>query len=843
MKHLPSQIAHFPAPASGLERDQIDRRQAIPELSEAERALLPSPQQAQQILSGMPSGLMLLDAQSKVCAANPALLQLFSRDHKQLQRGTPLSSLLPEPHLLEEIEQLRAAGCATTPRIVTLATATAIRHLEISLCRSNPDQDIAALLAQDVSERVDTEQRLQQIRNGIDGSRDSFYLVDVVQMRIIDANRTASLTLGYSHEELLALGPQHLQAEPVDIDLLRQNYQRILQSGSGIIETVQKRKDGSALPVEMHLCPVGAESRPVMAMHVRDITDRLQASEALRESEDRFHLIFNQAAVGLAHVGLDGRWLRVNQKLCAITGYSEQELLNLRFQQHTHPDDLITDLEQIQHLLSGDIQNYSKEKRYIHKDGHFLWVNLNVSLVRDDAGQPKYLISVIEEISQRKRVEGELQHLAHYDALTGLPNRSLLQYRLAQAIAHAKRSGQQMAVIVIDIDHFNHINDSLGQDAGDQILIEIGRRLCSGMRDGDTVARQGGDDFIMVLSDVTDEESVMLSTSHMLAELGRPLPIQEHVIYPTGSIGISLYPKDGEDSHTLLKNAESAMYQAQNAGGNNFQFYAQEMNASTLDRLKLEAGLRRALECNEFVLHYQPQLEIETGRIVGVEALVRWQPPGQEAVQPANFIGLAEENGLILPIGLWVLHTACAQSKAWQDAGLPSIRMAVNISARQFKQLDIVEVVSQALQQTGCSPASLELEMTESVIIENAEAAVTTMRQLNQMGVHLSIDDFGTGYSSLSYLKRFPIGLLKIDQSFVRDITTDSDDAAIVKAIIALAHSMKLKVIAEGVENVEQLAFLRQQNCDQMQGYYFSRPLPAAQVESLLANGANLDQV
>jgi diguanylate cyclase (GGDEF)-like protein/PAS domain S-box-containing protein len=712
--------------------------------------------------------------------------------------------------------------------------------------RERDETDRAQTLPESTeTERVGAEQRLQQYRRAINGSGDAFYLVDLAAMRIIEANRTACLTLGYSQEEFLTLGPQQLQALPTDTDQLRRNYRQILQSSnrSGVIETIHQRKDGSKLPVEIHLCNAGTDDHPVVAMHVRDISDRLQACKALHDSEDRFRLIFNQAAVGLAHVALDGRWLRVNQKLCAITGYSEQELLSLRFQQHTHPDDLATDLEQIGRLLAGDIQNYSKEKRYIHKDGHALWVNLNVSLVRDDAGQPNYLISVIEEISHRKQVEGELQHLAHYDALTGLPNRALLQDRLSRAIAQAKRSTQKMAVIVIDIDHFNHINDSLGQDWGDQILIEIGRRLCSGIREGDTVARQGGDDFIVVLADVADEESVMLATTHMLAELGKPLPIQEHVIYPTASIGISLYPKDGENSQTLLKNAESAMYQAQNAGGNNFQFYVQEMNASTLDRLKLEAGMRRALECNEFVLHYQPQLDIESGRIVGVEALLRWQPPGQAMIPPGQFIGLAEENGLIIPIGEWVLHTACTQSKTWQDAGLPPIRMAVNISARQFKQGDLVDVVKRALQQTGCNPDSLELEMTESVIIENADAAVTTMRQLSEMGVHLSIDDFGTGYSSLSYLKRFPINLLKIDQSFVRDITTDNDDAAIVKAVIALAHSMKLKVIAEGVETIEQLTFLRQQNCNQMQGYYFSRPLPAAQVEALLAKGVNLADI
>jgi len=311
--------------------------------------------------------------------------------------------------------------------------------------------------------------------------------------------------------------------------------------------------------------------------------------------------------------------------------------------------------------------------------------------------------------------------------------------------------------------------------------------------------------------------------------------IQGHELYPAGSIGISLFPKDGSDGQTLIKNADTAMYRAKEAGRNNFQFYAHAMNARALDRLKLEGGLRHALLRDEFVLHYQPQMDIASGAIVGVEALLRWQPPRQEMIFPGDFIPIAEETGLIVPIGEWVLRTACAQHKAWEKAALfPPIKMSVNLSARQFKQQDIVKMVSRALQETGCGASGLELEITESIVMENPEAAAATLQKLSDMGVCLSIDDFGTGYSSLSYLKRFPIHTLKIDRSFVRDIDSDADDAAIAKAVIALAHSMKLKVIAEGVETVEQLEFLRQQACDQMQGYYLSRPLAALQLETLL---------
>ncbi|HYD79462.1 MAG TPA: bifunctional diguanylate cyclase/phosphodiesterase, partial [Paucimonas sp.] len=373
-------------------------------------------------------------------------------------------------------------------------------------------------------------------------------------------------------------------------------------------------------------------------------------------------------------------------------------------------------------------------------------------------------------------------------------------------------------------------------DVGDKIITEISLRLLSRVRDGDTVARWGGDEFVVVLGDVTREEAVANFAQKLLETLSQPMMIEEHELYPAGSIGICLYPRDGDSPSALLKNADTAMYRAKDAGRNNFQFYAHAMNARALDRLKLDGGLRRALLRDEFVLHYQPQMDIRSGEIIGMEALLRWKPPEQPAVYPGDFIPMAEETGLIVQIGEWVLRTACAQLKCWQNAGLcGDMKMAINLSARQFKQHNIVNMVSRVLQETGCDPASLELEITESVVMDNPEAAVATLQHLSDMGVSLAIDDFGTGYSSLSYLKRFPIDALKIDRSFVRDITTDSDDAAIAKAVIALAHSMKLTVIAEGVETAEQLEFLREQECDQMQGYFLSRAVSAEQIEQLLA--------
>jgi diguanylate cyclase (GGDEF)-like protein/PAS domain S-box-containing protein len=525
--------------------------------------------------------------------------------------------------------------------------------------------------------------------------------------------------------------------------------------------------------------------------------------------------------------------LQANQALCDIVGYSEMELLNRTMEELTHPDDRLTGREIAQRMPVDGSHEHMFSTRILRKDGYVVWVSFAIASAKN-GGDQFTLKYAVKDFLLQKSAQPERLNKASFDALTGLPNRLMLQDRISCAIAAAKRSDRNVAVMCINLDHFKNINDSLGRDAGDLVILEVSRRLVLSLRDSDTVARQGGGEFVVVLPDIDSQEQVALVAQKLLDTLLEPMTIQEDEFFPAGSIGISFYPKDGDGSDVLLKNADAAMYRAKKAGRNNFQFYAKEMNSRSLNRLKLGSELRRALERQEFVLHYQPQVNLATGEIVGVEALIRWLRADKTLVAPNDFIPIAEETGLIVPIGEWVLRTACAQYQAWKLAGLPAIRMGVNLSARQFNQQDLVKMVARVLQETGCSADRLGLEITESILMDNPVQAADTLQELSDMGIHLSIDDFGTGYSSLSYLKRFPINSLKIDRSFVNDITHDADDAAIVTAVIALAHSLNLEVIAEGVETIEQLDFLSGQRCDQMQGYYFSRPVPALEMGNLL---------
>lgn len=567
----------------------------------------------------------------------------------------------------------------------------------------------------------------------------------------------------------------------------------------------------------------------------QEIEIRRSHESALKETEELYRATFELAAVGISHTDLDGHMRLVNQKFCEILGYSAEELSTLRYLDITHVDDVGPNLENIRRLLAGECNHFSMEKRFIRKNGSLAWVHLTTALRRDlQTGVPLHFIAVIHDITSSKMSQARIEHLANHDLLTQLPNRHLLLDRLNHAIDQASQLKHMVAVLFLDLDRFKGINDSLGHDIGDLLLQVMAKRLGNAARKGDTVARLGGDEFVVVLENVKDIEEVSDIAHAIINAIAQPVTLDSHQLSVTTSIGCSVYPRDGSDAFTLLKHADLAMYKAKDVSLGSFRFFQADMNAKLLERLLTENALRRALEKDELVLHYQPRQDARSGHIIGVEALVRWRHPERGLISPDEFIPLAEEIGLIGAIGQWVLQTACAQNIAWLRKGLPRIKMAVNLSAHQLNTPVIVETVREALTDTQMDAELLELEITETGLMQNIEPALDALLKIKGAGVAISIDDFGTGYSSLSYLKRLPIHALKVDRSFINGIPGDSDDVAIVTATIAMAHSMGLRVVAEGVTAHEQVVFLNSHQCDELQGYLISRPLPAEEIEAFL---------
>ncbi|MCG3112603.1 MAG: EAL domain-containing protein [Candidatus Manganitrophus sp. SB1] len=540
-------------------------------------------------------------------------------------------------------------------------------------------------------------------------------------------------------------------------------------------------------------------------------------------------------ADGVLVVDQDGKMIRFNRKFATMWRIPQQILdtkdntkaLKFVMTQLKDPERFLTKIKEVYAnplAESFDLLEF--------KDGR-VFEQLSQPHLLD--GEPVGRVWSFRDVTDWKRAEERLIELAHFDQLTGLPNRTLFQDRLRQALPQASRNGKLVALLFLDLDRFKLVNDSLGHTVGDLLLKEAAGRLTHCVRKSDTVARLGGDEFIVILTNITSVHDAAKVAQKILDDFSRPFGLQGPELFVTPSIGITLYPFDGDDIDLLLKNADTAMYRAKQMGRNNYQFYSAEMNTATIAQLTLESSLRYALKREEFLIHYQPQVDLKTGRIASVEALLRWQHPSLGLVSPQEFIPIAEETGLIVPIGEWVLRTACAQAAAWQKANLPLMHMVVNLSIRQFKQPQLIETVERILGETGLSARHLGLELTESMLMENEERTVATLTQLNKLGIQISIDDFGTGYSSLRYLKCFPIHILKIDQSFVREIETNATDAAIVTSIIALARNLGLRVVAEGVESAAQLKFLRANGCDGMQGYYFSKPLSSEALEKKLS--------
>ena len=695
------------------------------------------------------------------------------------------------------------------------------------------------VLANDVTDYMNVEAQVHRANQMLEG------IIDNIPQRIFwkdEHSRFLGCNLAYARDVGLVYPEQIIGKQDADLPWRKQadkflaDEREIMNSGIPKMNFEESWEDSAGVhrTVLTSKIPLMNSEGKIFGIlgAFSDVTEQRRSDLALRLQSRALDASVNAIMITAPTEG--GNIIEyVNPAFKRITGYDASEALghDCRFLQRDDRDQeglqLIRDALRAGREVSAVLRNY-------RKDGVLFWNQLYIAPVPDADGLTTHHISVINDVTELIQYQEQLEYQANYDTLTRMPNRNLLRDRLEQALARAGRVQGRLAVIFIDLDGFKNVNDGLGHSVGDKLLAVIAERLAQCARSSDTVARHGGDEFVVVLSDPADENAVMAWMERARIAIAEPMWIDDTELYVGCSMGASLFPQDGNDPETLLKKADLAMYRAKDMGRNTYQFYQPEMNSTVGTRLDLERRLRRALRDGEFLLHYQPQVNLLTEQIIGVEALVRWQDPEIGLIMPGGFITVAEECGLISLLGEWVLREACRQNKAWQMAGLPPVCVSVNLSARQFHQKNIAAQVKAVLEETGLEPQYLELELTESAIMRNADEAAAMLAELRAVGVGLAIDDFGTGYSSLSYLKRFQVDRLKIDRSFVSDIGRNADDEVITSAIITLAHSLQLRVIAEGVETAEQLAFLKQRSCDEMQGYYFSKPLPHESIPALL---------
>ena len=665
------------------------------------------------------------------------------------------------------------------------------------------------------------------------------YHLNLVSGRYEFVSAAAAPIFGLSHQNLNDAGgdvfARHML--PDDFQMVRSHIADIAQAhpGQRVATTVEYRlsePDGKLRHYhDSMLLDVGMDGYALSATGVAvDVSKRNEAELALKELDAQFRATMDAAQVGI-FVLQNAKFRFANKFLLNAFGYAADEFIGLLGPLDTVvPEQHAMVAEQLRRRAAGE-PGSPYEIKAVRKDGSVFPARI-VGTPTTINGQPASVGTLID-ISEQRAAESKIRELADFDALTGLPNRRLLRDRFAQMLAIAEREKTELALIFLDLDHFKRVNDSLGHSIGDDLLCAVAERLTTAIRKIDTLARLGGDEFILAMPGIP--ASAAAEVARRLLEIcATPFMVAGHDLTVTPSLGISLYPRDGKDLEALLRNADTAMYKAKELGRNAFQFYSSDMNDATLEHLLMESSLRQGLNNDEFILHYQPLVCLKSGRIIGVEALIRWIHQDLGMIMPDRFIQVAEDTGLINPLGDWVLCEACRQSMVWQSAGLPAVTMAVNVAPVQFRQAGFVEQVAGALAASGLEARYLELELTERTVMHDAEINLGTLSALNRMGVDLSLDDFGTGYSSLAYLKRFPVGKLKIDRSFVRDLEVDQDDQAIASTIVLMGHNLRLNVLAEGVESASQLELLRKMGCDMAQGYYFSRPVPAEQMAELL---------
>lgn len=733
---------------------------------------------------------------------------------------------------------------------------------------SAPEVGGVVVSTRDITDRKRAEEALKEsekrFRQLFEQSVDTV-LVHDEDGNVVDANQQAVRSLGYSRDELLRLKvsdyEMRLLSEEERAERERSGgtlWQRVLANEpGGVIETSigeHRRNDGTTFPVEVLVGGVDYGGRRMILSSIRDITERKLASEAVAESEERFRIAFEEAPVGVALVGMSGHLLRVNHALSGMLGYTKEELLSMTSYGVTHPDDRAPSQEWMKGQERSDTLGQTIELRYVRKDGSVLWALVSASLVRDFRGEPGHWVCHYQDITGRKALEERLHHQALHDPLTGLPGRALLTERVHRTLELSRRRKESVAVLFVDVDNLKIINDSLGHKAGDRLLRVVGERLHECVREGDTVARFGGDEFVVLLDRPGDEEDALLVVRRILKRLEEPLLANGYEVPLTVSVGIAFSASPGlgssgeispgktdaknnaetdvesaESAEDLIRHADTAMYQAKAAGGGDYAIFRQEMDRDNFERLELSSDLHRAIERGELKTYYQHKVDLSTGGVAGWEALLRWEHPERGLIPPETFIPRAEETGLIVPIGKWVLEEACKQARVWRKRfpKEPGQFMSVNLSAKQFADPDLEEEIARILERTGLPARALDLEITERVLLEDELFDFARIRALKDSGLSFSLDDFGTGYSSLLSLKQLPADFIKIDRSFVERVPGSVEDEAFVTAIVGLARALGIKVVAEGIETESQWRRLRELGCEYGQGYHFSPPLPS----------------
>ena len=674
-------------------------------------------------------------------------------------------------------------------------------------------------------------ERLERFRTLLDHTADFVMLLALPDGSVVDANAALGLLLGEPAEALIGRSLTELGiAELAGIlDSLRSEMSQQPGNGSAPSHSalVEYGPTHDRAWLELSYSIAVLEDRSYGVIVGRDVTERRRDEEMVVALLAEKQALLDNALVGIAMVR-DREIVSCNRRMEEIFGYEPGALAGMSMRKLYPSDEAFALVGESAYSALAHDRSFSESRSMTKADGSVLWVEITGRAL-DPARPHGGSVWIFADNSERQAAEERAAYLAYYDVLTGLPNRSLVQDRLQQAVASADRAGTRVALLMVDLDRFKTINDSLGYSVGDLLLIEVAKRLKRSLHEADTLSRQGGDEFLILLPDLPDADACVARLVDLTDDLEQPFLVDAIELPTTVSMGIAIYPDDGPDLSTLLKKADMAMYRAKEAGRNTYRFFNEDMNDEAEDRLAMHFGLRRALEGGQFVLYYQPQIEIASGRLVGAEALLRWHHPTLGLVGPGRIIPVAEESGLIVPIGEWVLRDACQEAAHWQRQGMTDVVVAVNLSALQFKRGDIEQSVTRALEESGLDPALLELELTESILMQDTENVLATVIRLKDMGVRLSIDDFGTGYSSLAYLKRFKVDKLKIDQSFVRDLASDPDDAAIVRAVVQMARGLGLRTIAEGVEDQRVLDHLRLYHCDEAQGFLFSRPVPAGE--------------